>query len=172
MVSRVVPSGQEVWQSSTGACTHRKCFPAGQDPMPGAGALCFRSVPKWGWCTHHHFTNHWFIKYAPSWRMKAALYIYIQTEITSPDKNHLSCMFLCCSPVSPPERGSRNCPQSTLGHGIPLKDMNSCPPKVKIADSKVGIWFKRKAWSNVNVSGVEIFFSLVSSVFFSGGRQG
>lgn len=48
VVSRVVPSRQEVWQGIICACTCGKCPPAGQDPVPGPGALCFRSVPKWG----------------------------------------------------------------------------------------------------------------------------
>lgn len=74
--------------------------------MPGPGALCFKFVPKWGQ-VHLHFTNHWWTKSALSLRMKAALYIYLQTEITSPDKNYLFYMFHSCSPVSPPERGSR-----------------------------------------------------------------
>lgn len=70
----------------------------------------------------------------------------------------------------------RDCPgltQSALGHGIPLKDMNSHPPKVKAVVSKLGAWLKRKVWEQCEcVLGLRFFFFPCSICGFSGGSQG
>lgn len=46
--------------------------------------------------------------------------------------------------------------------------MNSCPPKVKVVVSQLGMWFKRKAWEQCEcILGLRyFFFPLVPSVFF------